>query len=126
MSKTGKNLIIVLGIVTVVFAGYYFFIQEASLVLRSTESDQQLQQMLNRTNQFVEHRRILDSINLDTTMLSASEFRSLRSFSADPSEFGVGRENPFANVSPERPVSTNQQSVNTTSSSVTQEVTTEE
>ena len=104
MSKTGKNLIVVLGIVTVVFAGYYFFMQEASSVVRSSESDRQLEQMLVRTQEFVEHRRILNNIALDTSMLSAREFTTLRSFATPPNEFEVGRDNPFAAVSPERPI----------------------
>jgi len=105
MSNTAKNLMIVLGILTAAFAGYYFFIQDASLVLRSSESDRQLEQMLVRTQEFVGHRQILDSIALDTSLFQSNEFRNLRSFSPEPSEFPVGRSNPFTVAEPEQPVS---------------------
>jgi hypothetical protein len=102
MSSTAKNLLIVLGIVTLSYAGYYFFVQESSLVIRSSESNQQLAQMLARTQEFVGHRQILNSISLDTGVLEQAEFQSLRSFSPDPIEFTVGRDNPFILPDPEQ------------------------
>jgi hypothetical protein len=112
MSNTAKNLLIALGVVTVVFAGYYFFVQESSLVIRSSESNQQLEQMLARTQEFVGHRQILNSISLDTEVLERVEFQSLRSFAPEPSEYSVGRQNPFLMPAPE------QQSVDTIETSI--------
>ena len=106
MSNTAKNLLIALGIVTVVFAGYYFFIQESSLVIRSDESNQQLEQMMARTQEFAGHRQILSTITLNTEVLQQAEFQSLRSFSPEPGEFAVGRDNPFVVPQPERPLTT--------------------
>jgi hypothetical protein len=105
MSNTAKNLMIVLGILTAAFAGYYFFIQDSSLVVRSSESDRQLEQMLVRTQEFVGHRVILDSITLDTSLFQSDEFRNLQSFSPEPSAFQVGRSNPFVTAEPEQPFS---------------------
>lgn len=102
MSNTAKNLMIVLGILTAAFAGYYFFIQESSLVIRSSESDRQLEQMLVRTQEFVGHREILDSIALDTSLFQSNVFRNLQSFSPEPAEFPVGRSNPFMVAEPEQ------------------------
>lgn len=98
MKAIGKNIIIVLGIALTAGAGYYVFTQDTSLVLRSTASDQQFQQILFQTRQFVEHRQVLDNIQLDTSVLQSPELRSLRSFAPTPQEFRVGRENPFAPV----------------------------
>ena len=105
MSSSGKNIIVALGLVTVVFAGYYFFTQESSFLLRSTESNNQLQQMLNRTQQFAEHRRVLDGIELNSTMFRTAEFTSLRDFSPAPSEYRVGRPDPFLPTGPGQPIS---------------------
>lgn len=105
MSNTAKNLMVALGIITIAFAGYYFFVQDASSVLRSSESNRQLEQMLARTQEFVVHRQILDTIELDTTVLQSNEFRALRSFAPNPNEFQVGRSNPFVTTPPERPLS---------------------
>jgi hypothetical protein len=104
MSNSGKNIIIVLGVITVVFAGYYFFTQEASQVLRSSESDRQLEQMLRQTQQFVEHRNVLTEVTLDTEILQLPEFRSLRTFSPEPNQFPVGRNNPFEAVQSNQPI----------------------
>ena len=106
MNATTKNVIIVLGVVTIAFMGYYLFMQEASLVLRSSESDRQLEQMLVRTQEFVSHREILDTIALDenTIILQSQEFRGLQSFSPEPNEFQVGRSNPFTVTPLERPL----------------------
>jgi len=104
MSNTAKNLMIVLGVITVAFAGYYFLIQDSSIVLRTPESERQLEQMLMRTQEFVSHREVLDSIDLDTSILQSNEFRNLRSFSPDPSTFSFGRSNPFHESSLEQPL----------------------
>lgn len=104
MTNTIKNLLVALGIITVAFAGYYFFLQDSSPVLRTSESNRQLEQMLARTQEFVVHRQILDTIDLDTTILQSNEFRSLRTMSPRPGEFPVGRANPFVVTAPERPV----------------------
>lgn len=116
MSNTAKNLMIVLGVVTIAFAGYYFLVQESSLVLRSPESERQLEQMLVRTQEFVGHRQILDSITLDTSILQTNEFRNLRSFSPEPNEFSAGRTNPFTVTGPEQPLVGGQEDANESSS----------
>jgi hypothetical protein len=102
MSKKAKNLMIILGILTFAFAGYYFFVQDSSIVIRPAESERELEQMLVRTQEFVNHRQILDSIDLNLTVLQSNEFRSLRSFSPSPNQYPFGRSNPFSAAEPER------------------------
>ena len=99
MSKIGTNIIVLLGIVTVLFGAYYFFTQEAALVLRSPESNQQLQELLVASETFVQRSEVLDNIRLDTSILQFDVFNSLQSFSPEPEEFSVGRGNPFVPVS---------------------------
>jgi len=104
MSNTAKNLLIVLGVITVAFAGYYFLIQDSAIVLRTPESERQLQQMLVRTQEFVGHREVLDAINLDLNILQSNEFRNLQSFSPEPREYPFGRSNPFTVSGADRPL----------------------
>lgn len=104
MSNTAKNLMIVLGVLTAAFILYYLLVQESSLVLRSSESERQLERMLIRTQEFVGHRQKLDSIELDSSFLQSEEFISLQSFSPEPNEFSVGRDNPFTPAGTERPL----------------------
>lgn len=99
MSKIGTNIIILLGIVTIVFGAYYFFTQEAALVLRSADSDRQLQQLVQSSQLFVERSAMLDRIQMDTSVLSFDVFNSLRIYSPAPDEFGIGRDNPFVPTS---------------------------
>jgi len=95
MSKSAKNLIVVLGIITTVFAAYYFFTQEAALVLRSSESNRQLDQLLFAADEFTARQQVLNNITLDTTLFESDVFTSLRSFSTEPSEYIIGRPDPF-------------------------------
>lgn len=95
MSKSAKNLIVVLGIVTTVFAAYYFFTQEAALVLRTSESDRQLEELLVAAEDFAARQRVLDTIALDTHVLDSDIFNSLRDFSPTPEEYEIGRPDPF-------------------------------
>jgi len=104
MSPIAKNLLIVLGIISVVFAGYYLLSQGNSTLIRSSESNDQLALMLVRTQEFVTHRQILDAILLDTSIFQSEEFLALRSFSPKPNQFEVGRSNPFVPTQPERPL----------------------
>lgn len=95
MSKSAKNLIVILGIITTVFAAYYFFTQEAALVLRSTDSDRQLEELLIAAQEFSARQQALNAITLDTTIFSSEVFNSLRSYSPEAEEFQIGRPDPF-------------------------------
>lgn len=97
MSKIGQNLIVILGIVVVVFAAYYFFTQDSDLIVRSSESDQRLEELLQSAQVFAERQAVLDSITLETSVLTSDELVSLQDFSEEPAEFLVGRSNPFVN-----------------------------
>ena len=102
MSKSAKNLIIVLAIVLTAFVGYYLFTQEASLVLRTTESDRQLEQLLRTAEEFTARQQILNSVTLNTEIFESPSFNSLQGFSPDPLEFGVRRPDPFLPVRSEQ------------------------
>tara|TARA_B100000508_G_scaffold138723_1_gene135366 strand:- start:10188 stop:10508 length:321 start_codon:yes stop_codon:yes gene_type:complete len=96
MSKTAKNLSIVLGLVTVAFAGYYLYAQQSVSVLQFSSNDQTMQNMLNNTRVFIEHRRQLDSVTMDLSLLEDERFLSLRSYTTPIQERPIGRPDPFA------------------------------
>lgn len=97
MGKTSTNIAIVLGLITVVFAGYWLYSQNGSDLL-STEptNEQTMENMLNNTNAFIGHRQVLNGIKLDLTILEDKRFVGLRSFTTPIEEADIGRENPFS------------------------------
>lgn len=98
MNKSITNIIVLIGIVCTAVAGYFLFSQDSSMFLSSNSSDQQLQQLLMSSQLFVERSRTLAEIDMDTTVFDDPVFNSLKSYSPPPSEFQVGRANPFAPV----------------------------
>jgi uncharacterized protein YneF (UPF0154 family) len=97
MGKIITNLVIVLGFITVAFAGYYIFIQQGESGLGFNSNEQTMQNMLNNNKVFISRRQALDRVDLVTTVgiFEDAQFRSLRSFSTPVQERLVGRENPF-------------------------------
>jgi hypothetical protein len=96
MSKTTTNLIVLLGIVTVMVGGYFFFTQDSTMFLQSSASDQQLERLLVSSQLFVERSSALAALDIDTTVFDSVVFDSLKVFSLPPDEYLIGRLNPFA------------------------------
>lgn len=98
MGKTATNLSIILGLITVAFAGYYMYTQQASSGLMFDDNQQTMQNMLNNTRIFIQHRQALDSVKMDISFFEDERFQSLRSFSTPIQEQPIGRPDPFADV----------------------------
>ena len=96
MSSVVKNLAIILGLATVAFAGYYMYTQQGATILRSSTGEAELQDMLAKTQVFIQHRQELDSIVLDVDLFENKKFTSLRSYTKPVIEQEPGRPNPFA------------------------------
>lgn len=96
MTSSSKNIFILLGIATVVFAGYFFFIQREPA--QPGVSDSSLQLMLQSTQAFIEYRQTLNKITFDFTLFEDDRFRMLRSYSEPVEPKPEGRPNPFAPV----------------------------
>ena len=96
MGTSSKKLFIVLGVVTVAYAGYYFFTQRATL--EPQIDDSALQQILNRTQAFIEYRQTLDQVTFDFSLFEDDRFRTLRSYSEPVQPKVEGRPDPFAPV----------------------------
>ena len=74
MSKISTNIIVLLGIVTLIFGAYYLFTQGSALALQSSESNQQLEQLLRSSQLFLERSAALDLIQMDTQVLEFDVF----------------------------------------------------
>jgi len=100
MSNTAKNLIIILGLITVAFAGYFMFMQQSATTLSFDANDEVLQNMLANSQIFIERRQQLQNVTLDTEFFTDPRFTSLQSFDNPIVEQPVGRSNPFATIVP--------------------------
>jgi len=74
MSKSTTNLIVILGIISIVFGGYFLFSQSTVDPLVSQRSKQQLDQLVASSQLFVQRSRALSAIELDLSILEYSTF----------------------------------------------------
>jgi hypothetical protein len=97
MSNSGKNIVTILGILTVAFAGYYFYSTQFGSDLEFTTNDEVLQNMLQSTQVFIERRQELEAVQIrdNISIFTDDRFRSLRAFSEPVTPQPVGRPNPF-------------------------------
>jgi hypothetical protein len=99
MGSLFKNITMALGIITVIFGGYYLFIERANSSIESVSAEQSLQSMLANTSVFILYSQELDQINLDLSLFEDQRFRSLRLYSQPIEEQPTGRTNPFSDTS---------------------------
>ncbi len=96
MGNTAKNISIVLGLITIAFAGYYMLTQRNSTTLSFDSGEQVLSNMLANTQVFITHRQELDEVELDLSLFEDPRFLSFRSFTQPVVERPIGRPDPFA------------------------------
>ena len=96
MGSLFKNITIALGIITVVFGGYYLYVERANSSLVAADAEQSLQARLANTSIFISHSQELDQINLDLSLFEDQRFRSLRLYTNPVEEQATGRSNPFS------------------------------
>jgi hypothetical protein len=94
MNSVTKNIVTILGVLTVAFAGYYFYAQKASLEPATDEFA--LQEMLAKTGVFIVRSQELDQMSFDMTVFEDERFKTVRAFTAPVEEQQVGRPDPFA------------------------------
>lgn len=98
MTSTLKNGLVILGLLTIGYAAYYFYTARESTTLDTGITDSEFQSMLLRTQAFIQLRQELNQMQLDVSFLEDSRFRSLESFEEPLVEVEAGRANPFAEV----------------------------
>ena len=97
MTPLAKNLLVVLGVFTVGYAGYFLYTQQSALTLDGgSENDAVYMNILANTEVFIVRSQELSSIDLDLAVLDDPRLRSLRRFTKDVEEQPIGRNNPFA------------------------------
>jgi hypothetical protein len=95
MSTSVKNTIVTLTAFTLVFIGYYLYVQNKSSVLQISSEGELTDEMLANARAFIGHSVTLGSIALDTEIFNNPVFRSYQSFTAPIVEIPQGRTNPF-------------------------------
>ena len=95
MQKNVKNLVVILGIITVVFGIYYLLTQDSGMFIQSSQSQQQLDNLVASSQLFLDRSQALQQVDIDTTIFQSEVLNSLRTFSGPPSEYATGRDNPF-------------------------------
>lgn len=96
MGKSATNISIVLGLMTIAFAGYYIYIQNNTTSLDLDSNEVTMENMRSNTRVFIERRQVLDQIELNIGFFEDKRFRSLRSFTKPIQERPIGRPDPFA------------------------------
>lgn len=97
MSKSIKNVIMLISILLTIVVGYYFFSLNGSSVLRS--GDALVRSNVELQNQeFISRLQELQSMKLGTEIIKDTRLQGLVDFSTAVEEVPVGRTNPFAEV----------------------------
>lgn len=96
MSASLKYILIALGLATLVFAGYYFFIGSGGATLSFSNNDAVMSNMLANSQLFIDRRQQLEQVSLDTSLFTDPRFTSLQSYAAQLEEQPIGRTDPFA------------------------------
>jgi len=100
MNGTIKNVAIVLGILTVAFGGYYFYVQYAASDTNSATENKLVQDMLSHTQIFISRSQELDQMPFDLSIFEDKRFRSLQEFTSPVKDQPAGRPDPFAAAAP--------------------------
>jgi hypothetical protein len=98
MGKKATNLTIVLGLITITFAGYYIYSLNSMPTLDFETNEQNIQNMINETSFFINYTEILSRTKLDITFFEDESFSSLRNFTTPIKEQPIGRPDPFADM----------------------------
>lgn len=97
MTPFVKHLLISLGILTVAYAVYYMYAQQAALSGGSNAEAEVLYNNMKRdTEVFIMRSQELDRMSLDMAVLDDARFQSLRAFTKPVEDRSYGRTNPFA------------------------------
>ncbi len=97
MGKAATNISIVLGLITIAFAGFWLYSNKDTSTTDGKVS-QTKEDMLRDTQQFAQYSQTLNQIKLDTAIFEDSKFNSLRIFTTEIKESGIGRNDPFADT----------------------------
>ncbi len=98
MSKSVTNLVVILGLITVAFAGYYLYTQNAANFIPVEEDTAVMENMLRNTQVFIGYGSTLNRVNFNIALFEDDRFRSLRSYTTKIQDRPIGRPDPFADT----------------------------
>ncbi|MCA9358267.1 hypothetical protein KC902_03325 [Candidatus Kaiserbacteria bacterium] len=99
MGKTATNLVIVLGLITVAFAGFYLYMQQENAdVSFGGNNTQDVQAMLRDAQEYISYGDTLKAIDLKVEFFDDPRLLSYKSFSTQVQDRPIGRPNPFADT----------------------------
>lgn len=93
MKSLLKNLVIIVVLGAVLYAGYNFFFAGGGVALETGSTTSQGEIL---TREFLVRLGELESISFSRELFEDPRFRSLSSFSTSPESTDVGRSNPFS------------------------------
>lgn len=97
MNSSLKNILTLLIVLTVGFAGYYIFVENNPS--ETTSDNEFLQQdMYTKTQLFIDYRSALEKVTIDTSVFENQLLVSYRNFTEPVNAQAVGRNNPFSEV----------------------------
>lgn len=91
MGNVIQNLIVVLGLALIGVVGWYVYNENDSRVLNTTSADQLEQEI----QEFIQKQNTLRQIDIDTSILSDSNFARLETVTQPVPSQERGRSNPF-------------------------------
>jgi hypothetical protein len=99
MDSSLKNIVVLLIIITIGFAGYYMFVQTNVTESTDTTDNTYLKEdMYNNTQLFIEYRTKLNSVVINDLVFENPLFNSYHNFTQPINTQNVSRSNPFADV----------------------------
>ncbi|MEK7639109.1 MAG: hypothetical protein AAB388_03045 [Patescibacteria group bacterium] len=96
MSKNAINIIIILGLLTVVVAATFIINRQSATTLSFASDDQVLQNMQRNSQLFLERKQELEQVEFNIDLLKDTRFTTLHSYFEPVSDIKTGRADPFA------------------------------
>lgn len=105
MNKSATNIAIILGLITIAFAGYYLYTTQfaADLQLDAT-NEQTLENMLAKTSVFMSRRQSLERVDIDLEFFVDKRFTTLENYATPLTKPTFGQPVPFIQKAAEEDV----------------------
>ena len=94
MSESLKTISVVVACIAIAGIGYYVVTQSGDPT-NLNENSALREELINKTQAFIEHRNQLEQIDFDQSFFTDSTFTSLQSFSTPVPNQTIGRDNIF-------------------------------
>lgn len=107
MGKTATNLVIVLGLITVAFAGFYLYMQKENTDVSFATDAQDVQTMLRDAQEYISYGDTLKKIDLKIEFFEDERLLSYKSFRTPVLDRPIGRPNPFDETTVINPAAVN-------------------